>query len=647
MQQKVKDTYNSILKKYFGYDSLKKEQFEIIHKLLNGNDVCAILATGYGKSICYQLPFLITKKSVIVISPLLSLMNDQKMQMQKLNIPVCCFNSDCKIQDKIIHITDIFNGNHKLIYMTPEFLINSEDFFKQLYDYDGIALICIDEAHCISTWGNDFRQSYSQLNVIKKWVPNVPMLTLTATASEKVRKDICKSLQLNNPSIIIGTFDRPNLYIQISSKNIIKTDLYELLNKYKNEYIIIYCKTRKDTEEMSEAINGLGISNFAYHAGLSNSERDIIQKKFNHGEYKCIVATIAFGMGINVPNIRLVIHYSCPKNLESYYQEIGRAGRDGKYSECHLFFSTKDFIINKYFIKDLTDDKYREYQEQEIRKIEKYVYTTECRRKILLANFGEIINQCTNCDNCNNNNNLYNLSDKKDLTLQSYKILSLIRLLNGKFGICTFINILRGSNTKNIKCYKDLEIYGNGKEYSVNFWKALVRILINNEYLKEVQIVSKFGSTIECTKKAIMWLDRIKKYNNQININKNDRLIFVATEKLINELDKVKINKPLIQNHNSKWTTEQENILLDSLAAGKKIKDIADDIGRTRGAIIARQKHIAYKLYEQKIPLQEISKKTKLTPDKITEVINKNKLNKENNKVKKIIVKKKVIVKGS
>jgi len=284
MQTITKVKYNSILKKYFGYDSLKKEQFEIIHKLLNNEDVCAILATGYGKSICYQLPFLITQKSVIVISPLLSLMNDQKMEMQKLKIPVCCLNSDCRIGDKIKYTTDILNGNHKIIYMTPEYLANCEDFIKQLHENNGLALVCIDEAHCTSSWGNDFRESYSKLNVIKKWIPDVPMLALTATASEKIREDICKSLDMKCPAMIIGEFDRPNLYIEISvKKNNIKSDLFDLLNKFKNEYIIIYCKTREDTEQTADAINELGITSFAYHAGLSNVERDIIQKNFNKG----------------------------------------------------------------------------------------------------------------------------------------------------------------------------------------------------------------------------------------------------------------------------------------------------------------------------------------------------------------------------
>lgn len=639
MQSKIKGKYDSILKKYFGYDSLKKEQFEIIYKLLNdGEDVCAILATGYGKSICYQLPFLITKKSVIVISPLLSLMNDQKMEMQKLKIPVCCFNSDCKMGDKIKYTTDILNGNHKLIYMTPEYLINCEDFIKQLYEHDGIALVCIDEAHCTSTWGNDFRESYSKLNVIKRWIPNVPMLALTATASGKVREDICKSLELNCPAMVIGQFDRPNLYIKISiKKDDVKSDLSDLLNKFKNEYIIIYCKTREDTEQTAEAINELGITSSPYHAGLSNIERDTIQKNFNNGQYKCIVATIAFGMGINVPNIRLVIHYSCPKNLESYYQEIGRAGRDGKYSECHLFYSTKDFILNRYFIKDLTNVKYREYQEQEIRNIEKYVYTTECRRRILLGNFGDIVNECTNCDNCNNKNKL--MLEKKDLTLQSCKILSLVRLLNGKFGTGTFVNILRGSSAKNMRYHKHLEAFGNGKEYSSDFWKALIRILINNEYLKEVQIAKRFGSTIECTKKGTEWLGKINRYDplplNRVPINGIDKLIFTVTDEIKTELDKIssktKINVIKIDFRNSKWTAEQEQQLLGDLASGKKIKNIAVDLGRTSGAIIARLKHIACNLYEGNVPLEEISKATKLGSHKILEEVKKkdNKFNNE------------------
>ena len=667
MISKLNTQYNDILKKYFGHNSLKKEQFEIIYNLINKKkDVCAILATGYGKSLCYQLPLLITNKSVIVVSPLISLMKDQRMSMERLNIPVCCFNSDHKFSEKLKHKTNILNGNHSLIYMTPEYLMECEDFIKELSE--DIALVCIDEAHCISSWGNDFRQSYSKLNIIKEWIPNVPVLAVTATASSRVRNDICKLLSLENPVMIIGTFDRPNLYIKISVKgNSVKTDLSDLLEKFKNEYIIIYCKTREDTEKTALVINELGILCFAYHAGLSNSDRDTIQTNFNNGLYKCIVATIAFGMGINVPNIRLVVHYSCPKNLESYYQEIGRAGRDGKNSECHLFYSIKDFILNRFFIKDIKNVKYREYQEQEIRNIQKYVYTTECRRKILLNNFGENMISCNNCDNCKKKIIL----EKSDFTVQSHKILSLISLLKGKFGRGIYINILRGSTAKNVSAYRDLEAYDSGKDYSTNFLKALIRILINNEYLQETQIAQKFGSTIECTKKSLLWLERMSKYQEIVNIDEKDKLIFVLTDeiklyiksnkfdnksdkfdnksdkldnksdkldnksdKLDNKSDKLTNKSNNKKNDHSRWDNEQEQQLLDNIALGKKRKELSEILGRTNGAILSRLKYIAYKLHKEGKPLNEIIAGTKLSEQQINDAIIWN-TNKINSKIKK------------
>jgi Werner syndrome ATP-dependent helicase len=669
MQSTIKAHYDSIFREHFGYPELKREQFEIIYKLLNDKkDVCAILATGYGKSICYQLPFLITNKSVIVVSPLLSLMSDQKASMEKLKIPVCCFNSDYKIGDKMKNITNILNGNHRLIYMTPEYLISCESFIKQLYENGGIAMVCIDEAHCTSSWGNDFRESYLKLNVIKEWVPDVPILALTATASERVRQDICTSLSLRNPTMIIGSFNRPNLYIKVSAKRgEAKSDLYELLSKYRGEYIIIYCKTREDTEKTARVVNSMGIKSFAYHAGLPNGERDTIQRNFNSGQYKCIIATIAFGMGINVPNVRLVVHYSCPKNLESYYQEIGRAGRDGKYSECHLLYSTKDFIINRFFIKDIANVKYREYQEQEIRNIEKYVYTTECRRKVLLANFGESINTCTNCDNCSTKGSCKreggspasgeegSLADhREDLTLQSYKVISLVHQLRGKFGGGTYTAILRGSSAKNMELHKDLEVFGSGKEYPADFWKTLVRVLIINEYLKEVQIAKKFGSTIECTKKATEWLGKMNKYDLSLDSIKGcDRLVFTLTNEMgilkrdtgkgdtrKGDTRKGDTGKQNADNHNSKWTHDQEDRLLNDLALNKKIRVISGELGRTDGSIRSRLKQIACRLYSEGKSLEEISRITKLGEDKITYQINM---------VKQLNIKggsKKIIVKG-
>ena len=599
------DDYNKILKKYFGHEKLKDEQFLIINNIVNNKkDVCAILSTGYGKSICYQLPYLITDKTVIIVSPLISLMTDQKLSLEKLGIPVFCFNSDSKMTEKIKQMTSITSGMHKIVYVTPEYLQMCESFLKELNDMDGISMICIDEAHCMSSWGNDFRESYSKLNVIREWIPDVPILAVTATASEKVRLDICKMLKLKNPIMVVGKFDRPNLYINVSYKSDnIQSDLGELLTKYNNEYIIVYCKTRDDTDNVASKINDYGTSCYAYHAGLSNIERDNIQRKFNKGEYKCIVATIAFGMGINVPNVRLVIHYSCPKNLESYYQEIGRAGRDGLQSECYLFYSKKDFIINRFFIKDIPNLKHREYLEQEIRNIEKYVYTNHCRRKILLGSFGEDFDKCTNCDNCLNKT----INTKLDFTEPAKLMLTVIKSLNGKFGNGTYINILRGSNSKMMEQHKNLIYYGSGKQYSAQYWKSLAQILTNEEYIKNKQLQGQFGATTECTKKAKDWLATISKYKNYEDIgdiDNIDKLMLDVPENM--KLDfNVKQIMIKVKPKNTKYIPEKKGVYKDE-------KDEKDDVSG-----------LIYDLYNEGKTLNDIRQIFNLPLAHIIEIITK------------------------
>jgi ATP-dependent DNA helicase RecQ len=311
-------------------------------------------------------------------------------------------------------------------------------------------MVCIDEAHEISTWGLDFRSSYTKLNVIREWIPDIPILTLTATASTKVREDISNILSLSDPELIIGNFDRPNLLIRVLPRcDDVVTNILNLLYKYKDEYAIIYCKTRDETDLITQKISAIGIKCDSYHAGMSDKARAKSQQDFIDGTTKCIVATIAFGMGINITSVRLVVHFNCPKNIESYYQEIGRAGRDGNPSECVLFFSLKDFKTNRYFLQSISNPIQKVYQEDQIKQIEKYVYSNECRRKIILQNFGQYINSCTNCDNC-----LNSINNKKkniiyfDYTKPVYLIFNVLSKINDKFGSGMIINILLGKKSK-------------------------------------------------------------------------------------------------------------------------------------------------------------------------------------------------------
>lgn len=632
--------YNKILFDFFGFKSLKNKQYEIIDKVVNDKkDVCAVLATGFGKSICYQLPFLITNKCVIIISPLLSLMGDQKIKLDKLNIPVCCLNSECS--DKMDIINDIFDGNNKIIFMTPEYLIKSQEFIKSLNEQEQLCLFAIDEAHCVSTWGNDFRTSYTQLYKIREWVNNVPILALTATASDKVKDDICKQLTLNNPHRVIGSFDRPNLYISVNNcTNNMKNDFGYLLDKYKNEYIIIYCKTRLQTEEISKKINNLkiGINSLPYHAGLSTDIKNKTQKKFVDGDCKCIVATVAFGMGIDISTVRLVIHYGCPKNIESYYQEIGRAGRDGKDSYCYLFYSNKDFMLNRFFLDSMTNKKEKEYQLNQLRIMERYIYTSECRRKIILENFNENYdsNNCLNkCDNCKKKINIV----KKDFTILGYKLLILVKAFNGNYGIGTFINILRGSKAKTVPNHiKKLTMYGSGIEHSQNWWKIFTRMLINKEYLRLKNISGSFGTVLECTKKGIKWIKNIDPTKLEpYTIDNKNKLIMIIPEEMknLNKNPKIKINKKSNKksnkklNHGKKWNQQEDDLLIQNIKI-KSIKKISQEHERSDGAIRARLKSIAYKLYQQDKSINEIIDITQLKKKQIVDYIHK-----ENNKNKK------------
>lgn len=502
---KLLSQYNAILKKYWGYDSLKPTQFEVIKKVIvDKSDVSAILATGFGKSICYQLPYLITNSCVIVVSPLIALMHEQGQEMENKKIPVAIFNSDSSKKKKEDMKKEILTKQNKLIYMTPEYLITAEDFIKELADTENLAMVCIDEAHAVSTWGLDFRPGYTKLGVIRNWVPSIPILTLTATASTKVREDIVSILKLSNPELIIGNFDRPNLLIRVQERyEDIMLNISTLLNKYSNEYIIIYCKTREETDKLTEKIANLGIKCGSYHAGMSDIERQSVQQDFIDGDIKCIIATIAFGMGINIPNVRLVVHYNCPKNIESYYQEIGRAGRDGKPSECVLFYSTKDFKVNRYFLKSIQNPVQHIYQENQIKCIERYVYSHECRRKIILENFGQKMESCTNCDNCLKKIRKEKAVEKADYTIPVLLVLNTLNRINDKFGQGMTVNILLGKKSKVKEWMQVYPEYGTGTQYGgETWWKTLLRHMLNDELIQETQARGAFFSTLSLTSKG-------------------------------------------------------------------------------------------------------------------------------------------------
>jgi Werner syndrome ATP-dependent helicase len=521
LTNKRKIKYKKKLKKTFGFDCFRPNQFEIVDSILyHKKDVCAIMPTGFGKSLCYQFPAIFSKKVAVIISPLISLMEDQKIQLQELNISVCCLNSS--EQNSYDIINEIIDGEYCIVYMTPEYAVNAEYLFTELVENDMLCLVAIDEGHCVSLWGHSFRDSYTELYKLKDYIDNIPIMVLTATATDNVLNDIETILKLNNPVIIKSSFDRPNLYIDIK----LKTDKTEkhlaplLLDKYGkplNESIIIYCLTRNETEKTAEIVQKMGVPCKAYHAGFPPEKRSKIHHKFINNKINCIAATIAFGMGINKSNIRKVIHMNASKDMESYYQEIGRAGRDGKASYCYAFYKYGDFKTHRYFLEDIENSKFKKYRSDMITKMQNFVQSDKCRRVVLLDYFDEDYGKekCNNCDNC-----LNDTIEKKDMTNEAKMLLGIAKDTYGKFGLTMLILILRGSKAKKIpyKYYKN-RWYGKGCHYSEAIWKKLANKMIHEGYLQEIKTGS-FGYTIARTKLGESWI-------NLIDCDKSLEKIFV------------------------------------------------------------------------------------------------------------------------
>lgn len=457
------------LKENFGFEKFRTNQEQIINTILSGQDTLAIMPTGGGKSICFQLPALLFPGITIVISPLIALMKDQVDSLKANGIQACFINSSQSNEEQQLHIQNLKDNKVKMVYVAPESLSYLENAFSQIT----ISLIAIDEAHCISSWGHDFRPAYTNLGYLKNRFPSTPILALTATADKATRKDISQQLNLINPKSFISSFDRKNLSLEVRPALDRVKQIIDFISDKPTESGIIYCLSRKTTEELASKLKKTGVNAKAYHAGLDSAVRSKTQDDFINDDCQVVCATIAFGMGIDKSNVRWVIHYNLPKNIEGYYQEIGRAGRDGLPSETILFESYGDVIqLQKFASQGLN----AEVQLAKLERMKQYADALSCRRKILLSYFGELVTEnCGNCDICKNPPEFF------DGTIIAQKALSAIIRLKESEPLPVIIDFLRGSKNAYIfeNEYQNLKTYAVGSDISWYDWNQYIIQLIN------------------------------------------------------------------------------------------------------------------------------------------------------------------------
>jgi len=458
------------LRKYFGYETFRPLQEEIIQSLLDGRDCLAIMPTGGGKSLCFQLPALVKKGTAIVVSPLISLMKDQVDALRANGIGAAYLNSTISATESVQIFKDVISGKIKLLYVSPEKLL-SQDFYRQIKTID-ISLFAVDEAHCISQWGHDFRPEYTQLSFLSREF-KAPIIALTATADRITRSDIVQQLGLRNPETFISSFDRENLSISVLPGRDKFANIKRFISQRKNQAGIIYCLSRKQTEQLANKLNGEGLNAVSYHAGMPDIARQTAQDDFINDRVQIVCATVAFGMGIDKPNVRWVIHYNLPKNLESYYQEIGRAGRDGLPADTLLFYSYRDVLTLKQFIEE---SKQKDLLTQKLERMQQFADARTCRRRVLLNYFNEAYDKdCGNCDVCQNPPAVF------DGTVIAQKALSAIARVKEQASSGLLIDILRGSARKELieNGWAEIKTYGAGRDISYRDWQEYLLQMLN------------------------------------------------------------------------------------------------------------------------------------------------------------------------
>jgi len=469
-----------LLQDTFGYPSFRHQQQEIIDDLIEGRDSFVLMPTGGGKSLCYQIPALIRNGVAIVVSPLISLMKDQVDALNANGVKAEFYNSSLGTEQAKMVLAKLHNHELDLLYIAPERLM-SEDFLQRLADID-VALFAIDEAHCVSQWGHDFRPEYQRLSQLRKHFPKVPLIALTATADAQTRDDIIHVLDLHHCAKHISSFDQPNIRYTVLEKNQPFQQLTSFMDKHSDEAGIVYALSRKRVEEVAQKLIDAGVKAAAYHAGFAADVRGAVQEAFLRDEIQVVVATVAFGMGIDKPNVRFVAHYDLPKNIEGYYQETGRAGRDGLAAEALLLSGAQDMVTSRRFIEQVANEAQRRIESHKLNAMIGFSEATTCRRKVLLNYFDEQLEQdCGNCDICLNPPEVY------DAKVDAQKALSCVYRLERGYGVKYVVDVLRGVENERIKAssHDKLSTFGIGVDKSQDEWTAIFRQLIHRGFLEQ------------------------------------------------------------------------------------------------------------------------------------------------------------------